>query len=281
MKLAYKRVQMILDNAKDFTGSMIRLYLYVAMHADESGLARGIYFRDFLERTGMVTQSFYEAKKKLEELGYIQCKKNSWKDVDIKIIGNEFDSYEALKEGYINLNMKIFHDENFWKLVDNEIIMVLDFLKNALSSEGGCYRIRRDRYYEKYKRIFKVRYDVILKYNKHLDKYFSIGVKNGIMYITPRSETKERHDKMNESDQMREYIIIVAIRRAKAIISSQKHKKNVMELMQQYGNVARECGQNVYDVVLRCIEKSIEMSKEKCIQPAFIHKLIRKELCLQ
>lgn len=280
MKLAYRKVQKIMNNAKDFTGAMMRLYLYVAMHADESGMARGIYFRDFLECTGMTIQSFYGAKNKLEKLGYIQCYKHSWKDIDIKIDDNEFDSYEATKEGYINLNMKLFHSNEFWRLLDNEMIMALDFLKNSLSSEGGCYRIKKDRYYEKYKKIFGVRDVAIRKYSKHLQKFFSIGVKKGIVYITPRSETKERHDKMNETDQLREYIVKVAVRRTKATIDL-KNKKNIMELMMQYGKVAKECGRNVYEVILCCIEKSIQISKEKRIQPAYIHKLMRQELCIQ
>lgn len=280
MKLSKSNISKLKENAKYLNNGAVRLLLFVAMRADESGMAQGIYYKEFSEKTGMCNQSFYNAKETLIHLGFIKEYKRDNKDIDILLLDNKFITREDYKKGYIDLNRNILtENKDFWKLTDNAIIMSLDFLKNALAAVNGSYRIKKKKLYENYKDYFKVSSGRICSYLRELKKFFSIGTKDGITYIKPRVEMLE-HNK-TAAKQQREHQAKMIIRRTTAVASGTV-MNDLMDLISQYINEALEQSKNIVMLLQECVRRSLGKLKgqERIINAPYVHKLIRRELDL-
>lgn len=154
MKLGYNVVIKLKEKAKELNNGAVRLLVFLATRADDTGLAEGIYYKDFCHRTGMCNQSFYNSKNKLIELGFIKEFKNDNRDIDILLLNNVFQTKEDYKKGYVNLNIELFQSEDFWNLTDNAMIMCLDFVKNSFAALNGSYRKNKADMYKKITKTF-------------------------------------------------------------------------------------------------------------------------------
>lgn len=281
MKLGYNVVKRIKEKAKELNNGAVRLLVFLATRADDTGLAEGIHYKEFCVRTGMCNQSFYNAKSKLIELGFIKEFKNDNRDIDILLLNNVFQTKEDYKKGYVNLNIELFQSEDFWSLTDNAMIMCLDFVKNSFAALNGSYRKNKADMYKDYEDIFKVSYGRIWSYLKALKKIFSIGVKNGIIYITPLKKIKEKAFISAASKRRSDWVQIV-IRRVYAI-TDKKAVQELEALLSQYKPTADEQGKSIQEILFRCVKHSVDNLKrtEREVNCAYIHKLIRKELELE
>lgn len=281
MKLGYKVIEKLKEKAKELNNGAVRLLVFMAARADDAGLAEGIYYKDFCQRTGMCNQSFYNAKNKLIELGFIKEFKNDNRDIDVLILNNSFERKEDYNKGYINLNKELFQTEEFWDLTDNAMIMCLDFVKNCFSAPNGSYRKNKADLYKDYEQTFKVSYGRIWSYLKALKKMFSIGVKKGIMYITPLKKMREKIF-ISAANKKRSDWVKVVVRRVYAIADKTANQE-LEALLSQYKPTADEQGKSIREIFFRCVKYSVENLKrtERKVNCAYIHKLIRKELELE
>lgn len=281
MKLGYRVVEKLKEKAKELNNGAVRLLVFLATRADAAGMAEGIYYKDFCQQAGMCNQSFYNAKDKLIELGFIKEFKNDNRDIDVLILNNSFERKEDYNKGYINLNKELFQTEEFWDLTDNAMIMCLDFVKNCFSASNGSYRKNKADFYKDYGQTFKVSYGRIWSYLKALKKMFSIGVKKEIMYITPLKKMREKTF-ISAANKKRSDWVQVVIRRVYAI-ADKKVVKELEILLSQYKPAAEELGKSIRDVFFKCVKRSLENLKrsEREVNCAYIHKLIRKELELE
>lgn len=280
MKISFSIIQNLKLKAKELNNGAVRLLVFLATRADKTGMAEGIYYKDFCSRTGMCSQSFYNAKNKLIELGFVKEFKNDNRDIDILLLNNVFQTKEDYKKGYISLNIELFQSEDFWSLTDNAMIMCLDFAKNTFSSVNGSYRKSKADLYKDYGEVFEVSYGRIWSYLRALKNMFNIHVKNGILYVKSLKKTKEKAFFAAEKER-KEWVQIV-IRRVYAI-ADQKIVKELEVLLNQYNSVANEQGKSIREVLFRCVRYSVEKLKrsERELNCAYIHKLIRRELELE
>lgn len=286
MKLSHEIIKKLKTEAKKLNNGAVRLLLFVAMKADDSGMATGIYYKEFCSQTGMCSQSFYNAKKILLETGFIsEFKDRKDRDIDIQINNNCFINKEDYKKGYINLHKEIFYGNDFWKLTDNAIIMCLDFLKNTLAAKNGLFIKNKKDMYKDYAQIFKVSHGRIWSYLRELRKLFSIFSRNGLTYVKPKDAMIADHKCTSGSsgeEELRKHYVKVILRRVYAI-ADKNSEKDLTTFLSQYQEYARDVGKNIRDVLFLCVNRSVMCLKraEREINPAYIHKLIRREIGLE
>lgn len=127
-------------------------------------------------------QSFYNALKGLTDKGLIRLglrkKRHEYKISlnEVTIVGDEW------KEGYINLNKKLFQCEDFKKLKSREkYLMLLFYVKTSVSvtSSGtkAVHSMEKDTFYEKYSKLLNRSKRRIMEYMHSLKKFFNINIK--------------------------------------------------------------------------------------------------------
>ena len=95
---------------------------------------------------------------------------------EVTIVGDEW------KEGYINLNKKLFQCEDFKKLKSREkYLMLLFYVKTSVavtpSGTKAVHSIEKDTFYEKYSKLLNRSKRRIMEYMHSLKKFFNINIK--------------------------------------------------------------------------------------------------------
>lgn len=156
------------------------MYLWLCENQNDNGAVSGIRPSDFLDM--MSKQSFYNALKGLTDKGLIRLglrkKRHEYKISlnEVTIVGDEW------KEGYINLNKKLFQCEDFKKLKSREkYLMLLFYVKTSVavtpSGTKAVHSIEKDTFYEKYSKLLNRSKRRIMEYMHSLKKFFNINIK--------------------------------------------------------------------------------------------------------
>lgn len=261
------------------------LFLYLAKYQQLNGLVQGVHNQMVCQETGMCKQSFYNALRGLEKKNIISVTKASDIDYNVLIIGNDFTAEEAFDkgcEGYINLHRAIFHKKQFKQLGAKEKWLVLYFL-HCTHENRGSYRIGTHKFYEKFCAILKVTKRMVREYLHKLRSFFSIGIKNGLYYITYKRSVFEPMQDEGVEKQEHEHFIRAMIRRCKIKKADERGVRDVAQLIKQYRNIAKDLGYNIFGVLQQCISSSIECArpKDREINARYIHKLVRQKLALE
>lgn len=156
------------------------MYLWLCENQNDNGAVSGIRPSDFLDI--MSKQSFYNALKGLTDKGLIRLglrkKRHEYKISlnEVTIVGDEW------KEGYINLNKKLFQCEDFKKLKSREkYLMLLFYVKTSVavtpSGTKAVHSMEKDTFYEKYSKLLNRSKRRIMEYMHSLKKFFNINIK--------------------------------------------------------------------------------------------------------
>lgn len=258
-KLKYPVFKKLLD--KNLTHSEVILLLYLGMNQDESGWARGIYFKDVEEETGLSIQSYYNAWRGLVEKEVISSQKNHPKDRDFKILENDLRA-KNFKEGYYDLSQKIFSDPEFAELKANEILLAMDMIKNNMASDRA-FIIGTKTFFDKYQKLFQVNERTLRSYIKSIRKFFYVKCKGKKYSFLPKIDkvyknqfTKEKY----EERSYREKVVKIGCSRAKIKNYDKKEFEDTEQLLIQYKNYGA-----IEDLALhlaKAIEKSVAKINE-------------------
>lgn len=232
-----------------------------------------------MKATGMCKQSFYNALKGLEEKRIITVTKESDVDYDVCILGNAVPDDETRKQGYVKLNRKAFRSKAFGALKAHEKYLLLEFLKGT-HENGHSIRIGVDRFYQKYEGILGVSKRVIRGYLHHLRSFFSIGIKNGMYYITYlHSVFAEERGGKSEERQYFEHMVRKECRRNHTP-EEEKGIEDTAELVNQYRQYLADGRNGMLKLLMRCIGRSVEgiERKKRKLNAKYVHKLVRWEL---
>lgn len=164
----------------NLTNCEMNMYLWLCENQNDNGAVSGIRPSDFLDI--MSKQSFYNALKGLTDKGLIRLglrkKRHEYKISlnEVTIVGDEW------KEGYINLNKKLFQCEDFKKLKSREkYLMLLFYVKTSVavtpSGTKAVHSIEKDTFYEKYSKLLNRSKRRIMEYMHSLKKFFNINIK--------------------------------------------------------------------------------------------------------
>lgn len=170
----------LIEKLNNLTNCEMNMYLWLCENQNDNGAVSGFRPSDFLDI--MSKQSFYNALNGLNDKGLIRLglrkKRHEYKISlnEVTIVGDEW------KEGYINLNKKLFQCEDFKKLKSREkYLMLLFYVKTSFavtpSGTKAVHSIEKDTFYEKYSKLLNRSKRRIMEYMHSLKKFFNINIK--------------------------------------------------------------------------------------------------------
>lgn len=258
--------------------------IYISRFQDESGRVEGVHYKEVCGEMGISHQGFYDIKQSLAEKGIISAGKSSRIDHDITIIGNSFEGVENFEESYINTNHNIFQCREFFALKAGTKLLAMEMMKISYAGQGKAV-IGKNKFYEKYCSMFRVSRRVMRGYLMQIKAFFSVGLKDGKYYITPLVKVYRKPGTKSENERYAEHQTKVICRRNRMDISDKKAISDTAKLAAQYKRIALDAGKNIWVVLQRAIESSLDKLNEayntykiRNIKPKLIHKLIREEL---
>lgn len=268
------------------TANEINFLLYISMFQDITGRVTGVHYKDVCNATHMSIQGYYDVKASLESKGFILCEKCDYSDCDITIIGNAYTGEEYNRAGYINTNHNIFFCKEFQELKAGAKLLAMKLMMITFSGKG-YFEISLKKFYDKetgYLKRFGVTRRVMRAYLMSLKPFFSIGIKNGKYYITPKKNIYRKAGTKEEAERYREKGVEVVLRRNR-IKNPGAGEKEIYNLFKQYNAVAEKKGKKLVILIDRALKKSLEIInkeqswiKYKLINIKLIHKLLREEL---
>lgn len=272
MKLCYEKISQL----HGLTSSEMSLFLYIVTIQDQrTGKAEGLYYRDAMEACGMCKQSFYNALSGLVKKKVIEAEKKSSVDYDIRIPGNAFPDENY--RGYVKLNREVFHKKSFRGLKSHEKYLLFEFLKGT-HENGHSLRIGVEKFYEKYEEILHVSRRVIRMYLHRLKKFFSIGIKNGMYYITYLHSVFKNDSHFPGYQTEREHLHGQLVRKEcnrLGIASTPAGIRDTLDLITQAKCWVDNEGERI-SLVMQAVRRSVEgvPKKQRQLSPAYVHKLM-------
>ena len=288
-KLSSELVKRILGAG--LTQAELANLLQIGRIQDDSGRVRGLSYKYTCEILKKCNQTFYNAKEGLEKKGFIQTKKDNRLDIDVYILNNNFYDKDFSK-GYIDLQMKIFDDEDFYKLSANEMALALDLLRMKYNDATIRQGKPTKEFIEKYKKTFHVTERTIRRYLHNLKTYFEITCFNHKYFFKLKKKWKKNTkdpDYLPEEEKYRRHIAEAACKRARVINQTEEVIDDLKELLPQYSRIAMEACKDISMLVINAVAESIARANELVPKPKwdytvsvpYVHTILRESLNLR
>lgn len=270
------------------TSLEVNFLLYLVKICNAQGEAVGVYYSEIMEEINCCKASFYELRDSLTDKGFIAWQKNHSADIDIQLIGNDFTDGmgTVIYENYLNTNIAILNEKAFYSLRAGAKQLALELIKRV--SAGQKNKLWYIPYNEYRKLSIKLNISVrmLKEYFTDLKRWVQIGkvVKDGKGYnvitvlkqalkapqcIVSRKGKAKSVQAYPEHYEHRHFI--AAQCRRKRIHTNEINLADTASLILQYGKKAREIGNNIYNMVLKAIEK-VNSSELNAIG---VHKVLR------
>lgn len=289
-KLSSELVKRILSAG--LTQSELANLLQISRIQDSSGHVRGVSYKYTCEILKKCNQTFYNAKNGLIEKGFIRVYKDKTMhlDMDIFILYNNFSNQDFSK-GYIDLQMKIFDDEDFYKLSANEMALALDLLRMKYNDATVRQGKPTKEFIEKYKKTFHVTERTIRRYLHNLKTYFIITCFNHKYFFKLKEKWKKNTKEpgyLPEEEKYRRHIAEAACKRARVINQTEEVIDDLKELLPQYSRIAMEACKDISMLVINAVAESIARANELVPKPKwdytvsvpYVHTILRESLNL-
>lgn len=279
MKIKYSLLSKMLESQSHnrLTNKEISFFMEIAQYQDDCGRIEGIYYRNICKDVQMCKQTFYSTLRSLKKKGFITYEREiSGSDYNIQILDNDFSYPESYREGYINVSRKVFHTRPFRQLKGQEKLLLLQFMKITHSSSSS-YQIGTDKFYNKYMQLMGVTKRVLRGYLHSLKKFFAIGVKEGKYFISYLRSVFHERTERSETDTYMGHMVGVSCRRAKIKRLSRETQKDLISLLKQYRQEAREQGKDIFKIIEKCIRFSVQQGAQE-LNGKYIHRLVRSAL---
>ncbi len=187
-KMKYRLIHRIYDDVS-LTSDELNMILWLSKNADDSGTVRGVYYRAYAKELSICNSQFYNLLKSLKEKGYIFCEKEYKDDIDITLLDNCFltsgEDDEPLPDyrDYLNLNMEIFSDMDFYSKRVYAKKLILAIIVKTINDKARRKKFYRKTYsktfyvpaneFKVYKDKLHVSMRMIKKYFKEIEKWVS------------------------------------------------------------------------------------------------------------
>ena len=281
-KLKYDLIRKIYDDTS-LTSDELNMILWIAKNADDFGTVTGMYYKEIAKELSICHSQFYNIISSLEKKGYIKKTKDYSTDMNITMEENMFivpdEQGNPMVEyrDYLNLNMSIFSDNEFYSLKVCAKKLLLAIIVKTVND-----RARRKRNGGKtYAKIFHVPINMfkiyadklhvtirmIKCYFKDISKWISIYndneytateiisvqekvIKKPEILVKEKGKTTIRK-KTDRFDSDLAFVKMLCRRRN--IESDDESITDAAMLLSQYQNRAKEIGQNIRSIVERTI----------------------------
>lgn len=264
------------------TGSEIDLLHYVSFYQNEDGRTCGVHYKEVCDAMDMSSQTFYDAKRALEEKGFIRCEKTDRTDHDITIQDNR--NADCCREGYINTNHSIFFSKEFRRLKAGSKLLAMELMKITYAGKGYVEKGVKA-FYDKYTALFGVSRRVMRSYLTGLRGFFSISIKDRKYFISPKKSLYKKPGTQSEAERFRKHGADAIVRRNR-IQRAGGEGRELETLFRQYGAAASDAGWDIFKLVDGAVKKSLGLvkgagkaQKKRSLNPVKVHKLIKEEMC--
>ncbi len=270
--------------ASHVTSTELNLLLYISHYQFDRGNVMGIYYRDVCAAIDVSYQAFYDALKGLQEKNIIMAQKGSYYDWDVLILDNDFSNVEANSESYISTGHDLFHSHDFYALKANEKLLAMHMIKVSGANKGR-YCISVKNLYSIFTKMLCVTKRAIQNYLKNLKKFFLIGIRDNKYWITPRKKVYKANAPTDK--KLFSQGIAKTVLRRNRVKNAPETFTDTVSLVAQYykdyGSRLQECFSKAFEKSLYCRNErqSNKYKWNRNISPAFVHKLLRKELGIE
>lgn len=139
------KLDQILDvkSNESLTSNEINVYLRLFKMQNKDNYVQGVHWRELVNFLKISKSGYYYSIVELENKGYIKREKLNRMDTDIIIQDHDLNGLISNLEKsqnhdkYINLNMNVFNDKEFYKLKANEKRLILLFIKRLTGQNDG------------------------------------------------------------------------------------------------------------------------------------------------
>ena len=270
----------------DLSRAEMDFILHISHYQDDSGCVSGIYYRDICNALQISYQTFYDVLHSLQVKEIIAVTKAYYGDWDVTILDNSFQDGIT---GYVSTGDDLFLDSDFKKCGPQEKLLALEFLKIAKNpSNGGKYKIGKEKLYEKYCKLFSVTKRVFLRYLHRLRKFFSMIVTEGIYYIRPGKNYREKNKGRTDAELLREHVKCFVLRRNRATYTEEEGK-DAARLLTQYAGTVPD-GRLLIRLFSEAVLESIRIRNagirnrykwNRRLNPKFVHKILQEKILNQ
>ena len=283
-KIKYSVLDKLLQ--ADLSRAEMDFILHISHYQDDSGCVSGIYYRDICNVLQISYQTFYDVLHSLQVKEIISVTKAYYGDWDVTILDNSFQDGIT---GYVSTGDDLFLDPEFQKCGPQEKLLALEFLKIAKNpSNGGKYKIGKEKLYEKYCKLFSVTKRVFLRYLHRLRKFFSMIVTEGIYYIRPGKNYRGKNKGRTDTELLREHVNRFVLRRNRAAYT-EKEGKDTAKLLTQYAGMVPD-GRMLIRLFSEAVLESIRIRNagirnrykwNRRLNPKFVHRLLQEKILNQ
>lgn len=268
-----------LEKAK-LTNKELSIFLHLCQYQTEAGTVSGIYYKDICAALKLSNQTFYSSLYQLRDCGLINLWKADRIDWDIQIIGNDCSNIEEVKkEGYLSVADGLFASEKFKKLKANEKIMAMRLLVYCRSGQR-TYKEGKKSFLDKMEKMLGCGLRAVKKYLTALKELFSIGIKDGMYFVTIRCGVADRVWGAPTDTELELGQKVHAACNRNKISEDDKANKDTAELAKQYRqDIAemQEAGAMPEDIFGYLIGKAKDGLAGK-LNPKYIHKVLKNEI---
>lgn len=270
----------------DLSRAEMDFILHISHYQDDTGCVSGIYYRDICEALQISYQTFYDVLRSLQAKEIIKVDKAFYGDWDVTILDNSFQNGIT---GYVSTGDDLFLDPEFQKCGPQEKLLALEFLKIAKNpSNGGKYRIGKEKLLEKYGKLFSVTKRIILRYLHRLKRFFVMSITEGIYYIRPNAHFAEKNSGKTDSELLREHVNRFVLRRNRATYT-EKEGKEASKLLTQYAGQVPD-NRTLIRLFSEAVLESIRIRNagirnrykwNRRLNPKFVHRLLQEKILNQ
>lgn len=276
MKISFDLIEQ--PNMSKLTSCEFSMLLEFIKNQDEHGNVIGIHYTDVYRSADFNKQSFYNAIKGLKHKGFISYSSDNG-IYNVMVNYNDFSrGEESYSKGYINLQREVFHKKPFKKLSAHEKLLVLLLLKRTNeNSKSKSFKIKPENFYNKFSKILGVTKRVVREYKKNIKRFFSIGFKNGIFFITYKISVFEPKLAKSERYYKDSGYVKYIVRKLKIKGATDYEIDQTTELMHQYRKTCYANDTNIETVMFETVEESIKNTKtqkKRNLKYKLLNKLI-------
>ena len=263
------------------TSAEFDFIMCLAMRQDNQGHVSGVYYREICKQINISYQEFYNILYALEAKGLIIRSKENYIDHEITITDNVCESKADFSEGYVHLTT-MFTSDKFRKMKVGAKFIAIEMYKCA-TAKGGSYQRKKKAFYEEWSNRLGVQKRSIRQYLREIEFFFSVGSKNGNLYITPKKHAKEYTRQSETKNCAYAYVKSVCIRNKIPYSEKDKNVESVAGLIIQYQKEAADITRKV----AACVKNSVEMINRdnpakktwlRELRPKFVHRLLKRML---
>lgn len=286
------------------------ILLELAFRCNEQGEVKGVYYKDIIEEIGCSTAQFYNVLESLESKELIIAdKSNYYGDWNIIVLSNNFEQEKISPDKYSkfsNLNFKLFDSKEFKQLKAGArrvlLYIIFRVLKQKYNEDNKGFdenkknKLRYSAKISKYKTIAKeigISERACKEYINELIGLKFIHVGNNIdinkkqfdvitlLAAGLKAPSIESTSKGKISPQKRSYLhkhlihFVKTLCRRYKLITDSLNLVNTSVLIQQYKNIAKKKGKDIYNIVLNAIKSSKSLTSSE-LSSITVHAIVRE-----